>query len=384
MTKMKGYFFSQPHQPFFTLGIINAILMMIIFLLSFKGVVTLSIDTFAFHAYSLIFTVFTPFFLGFLLTTFPRFSQTPAIEKQLYLTAFTLLFSGVVLFVLGAFISIMIAALGAFLIFLAQLYTAHIFYTIYKNSPLEDKHDQFWILTAWLEGIAANVLFIAYFLDILPLTPLAIGAGIYLYLILLALSVGQRMVPFFSHVMIERNKTLLKTMFILFNLKVLFDLFDLKIGFIFLIVAGAIMMKEVLRWKLPFRQADAILWILHLAIFWLPTALILGGFSELAGLLFGKYFLAISIHLVVLGFLTTIMIGFGTRVTIGHSGNQMRIDKYTKVLFYLTQIVVYFRALYSFSGSSMLFDITATLWIVLFTAWSIKYLPVVVAGKKLS
>ena len=384
MTLTKRYFFSQPHQPFFTLGIINAILMMLIFLLSFKGVFILSLDTFSFHAYSLIFTVFTPFFLGFLLTTFPRFSQTQAIEKQVYLTAFTLLFSGVVLFLLGAFTSIMIVALGAFLIFLAQLYTVHIFYTIYKKSPLSDKHDQFWILTAWVEGIASNVLFIGYFLDILPLSPLTIGVGIYLYLILLALSVAQRMVPFFSHVMIERNKILLKVMFILFNLKVFFDLFDLKIGFIFLIIAGAIMMKEVLRWKLPFKQADAILWILHLAIFWLPTALILGGFAELAGLIFGKSFLAISIHLVVLGFLSTIMIGFGTRVTIGHSGNQMRIDNYTKVLFYLTQIIVYFRALYSFSANTMLFDITATLWIVLFTAWSVKYLPVIITGKKLS
>ncbi len=384
MRQTKGYFFSQPHQPFFTLGILNAIIMMLIFLLSFKGVFILSLDTFAFHAYSLIFTVFTPFFLGFLLTTFPRFSQTAAIEKQVYLTAFTLLFLGILLFLVGAFTSIMIVALGGFLIFLSQLYTTHIFYTIYKNSPQKDKHDQFWILSAWLEGIVANVLFIGYFLDILALSPLTIGVGIYLYLILLALSVGQRMIPFFSHVLVDRNKNLLKTMFILFNLKVFSDLFDLKIGFIFLLVAGAIMMREVLRWRLPFKSADAILWILHLAIFWLPTALIIGGFSELAGLIFNKSFLALSIHLVVLGFLTTIMIGFGTRVTLGHSGNAMQIDSYTKVLFYLTQIVVYFRALYSFSSSSLLFDITATLWIVLFVSWSIKYLPVIILGKKLS
>ena len=143
------------------------------------------------------------------------------------------------------------------------------------------------------------------------------------------------------------------------------------------------MMREILRWNLPFKQADAVLWILHLAIFWLPISLIIGGFSEMAGLVFEKDFLSLSIHLVVLGFLTTIMIGFGTRVTLGHSGNQMKIDKYTKILFYLTQIVIYFRALYSFSGSNMLFDITATLWIVLFVAWGVKYLPVLVVGKKL-
>ncbi len=384
MKKVQEYFLSQPHQPFFALGITSAIIMMLIFLLSFKGLFTLSLDPLAFHAYSLIFTVFTPFFLGFLLTTFPRFSQRPAIERTLYLTAYTLLFLGILLFVLGAFISIMIATVGGFLIFLAQLYTTHIFYTIYKNSPLTDKHDQFWIMVAWLEGIVANILFIGYFLEILPRTPLMTGTAIYLYLILLALAVGQRMIPFFSHVHIQRNNNLLKTIFILFHLKIFSDFLDIKIGFIFLLLSGAIMIREILRWKLPFREADAILWILHLAIFWLPTALLIGGFSELAALLFERSFAALTIHLLVLGFLTTIMIGFGTRVTLGHSGNQMLIDNYTKVLFYLTQIIVYFRALYAFLGYAMLFDMTATLWIVLFVAWAGKYLPVLLFGKKLS
>jgi len=384
MPENKGYFLSQPHQPFFTVGILNAIIMMLLFLLSYKGVFTLRIDTLSFHAYSFIFGVFTPFFLGFLLTTFPRFSQTPALEQKLYLRVLYPLLAGIVLFTFGAYTSIMIVILGAILILGAQAFTAYIFYTIYKISPIKDKHDQFWILTAWVEGIAASVLFIATFMDIIPMNSFIAGVAVYLYLMLMALSVGQRMIPFFSHVMVEKNRALLKTMFILFNLKIIFDLFDFKIGFIFLLIAGALLAKEVLRWKLPFKGSDPILWILHLAIFWLPTALILGGFSELAGLIFEKSFLSLAIHLVVLGFLTTIMIGFTTRVTLGHSGNQMRIDTFTKVLFYLTQIIVYFRALYSFSGSNILFDITATLWMALFTAWALKYLPVLIKGKKLS
>ena len=383
MTNNKGYFLSQPHQAFFTLAIIDAVIMMLLFLLAHKGVLLLSINPFEFHAYSLIFTVFTPFFLGFLLTTFPRFSQVPAIEKALYSRIFFLLLGGVILFLIGAFSSIMISAVGGLVILGAQLYAAMIFYKIYQTSTQKDKHDQFWILTSWAEGIIANLLFIATFFTLIPSNMLSHSIGVYLYLIMMALSVGQRMVPFFSHVMIERNGTLLKTMFALFALYILSHFFEMKIGFVFLLIAGALMMKEVLRWNLPFKQADAVLWILHLAIFWLPTALIIGGLSEVAELIFEKNFLSLSIHLVVLGFLTTIMIGFGTRVTLGHSGNQMRIDKVTKILFYLTQIVVYFRALYSFSGSNMLFDITATLWMVLFVTWSVKYLPVLVKGKKL-
>jgi uncharacterized protein involved in response to NO len=384
MTDNKGYFLSQPHQPFFTLAIIHAIFMMLVFLLAHKGLIILSMNPFTFHAYSLIFTVFTPFFLGFLLTTFPRFSQVPAIEKSLYSRIFFLLLAGSILFIIGAFSTIMISAVGGLIIFIAQLYAGMIFYKIYQTSPQKDKHDQFWILVSWGEGLIANVLFIATFFMLIPSNILSHSIGIYLYLIMMALSVGQRMIPFFSHLIIERNSTLLKAIFILFSLYILAHFFEIKIGFFFLLIAGALMMKELLRWNLPFKQADAVLWILHLAIFWLPAALIIGGISEVAGLIFEKDFLSLSIHLVVLGFLTTIMIGFGTRVTLGHSGNQMHIDKVTKILFYLTQIVVYFRALYSFSGSNILFDITATLWMVLFISWAIKYLPVLVTGKKLS
>ena len=358
--------------------------MMLLFLLSTKGLITPLINPFHFHAYTLIFTVFTSFFLGFLLTTFPRFSQTPPLEKKVYTRIFALLLVGVILFVLGSFSTMLVTSLGAFFILLSQLYAGYLFYTIYKSSTLTDKHDQFWILTAWLEGIVAQLLFILSFLEIIPINPLTIGVGVYLYLILIALSVAQRMVPFFSHLFIERNQRLLKTIFILFMLKVFSDLFAIKIGFFFLIVAGIILGKEILRWKLPFKQADAILWILHLSIFWLPLSLIIGGLSELAGLIFERDFLALSIHLLVLGFLSTIMIGFGTRVTLGHSGNQMRVDKTTKILFYLTQIIIYFRALYSFSGSTLLFDITATLWMVLFSAWAIKYFPLLIKGKLLT
>jgi uncharacterized protein involved in response to NO len=384
MQKTKGYFLSQPHQPFFTLAIVNAIMMMLLFLLSYKGVFTLIIDPFSFHAYAMLFTLFTPFFLGFLLTTFPRFSQTPAIGQQYYTTIFWLLLLGIGLFLLGISLSKWLMFIGILLILSAQLYAAAIFYQIYKSSPLQDKHDQFWIQMAWVSGIFSNILFLLAFFTTLSLKPLAVLIGVYLYLLMMALSVGQRMIPFFSHVMVKRNSTLLKTIALLLALKILFDLLGLKVGFLFLLIAGAILVRELRRWNLPFKQADAILWILHLAIFWLPVALIIGGLSELAALIFEKNFLSLTIHLIVLGFLTTIMIGFGTRVTIGHSGNQMRVDTYTKVLFYLTQIILYFRAIYSFSGSNILFDITATLWMAMLTAWAVKYFPLLISGKKLS
>ena len=381
MNKTLNYFKSQPHQPFFALAVINAILFMLVFLLSFKGVITLSINPLSFHAYSLIFLVFTPAFLGFLLTTFPRFSQTPAIDKKEYMGIFYALLTGVVLFIIGSFLGGFWLLLSKIAVLVAQAYAMLIFFNIYKASPIKDKHDQFYIMIAWGSGIVSNLLFM---LDFRAIVGAEVLIGVYLYLIFLALSIAQRMVPFFTHVMVDRNENLLKIIFGLFSLMVVFEVLDLKIGFFFLLASGALLLKEMIRWKLPWKSNEPIIWILHLAIYWLPMALIFGGFSKLGELIFEKSFLSLHIHLVVLGFLTTILIGFGTRVTIGHSGNQMVIDKYTKIVFYLTQIVIYFRIIYSFSGSSMLFDITSALWMGLFLAWGWKYLPTLVSGKKLN
>ena len=93
-----NYFFSQPHQPFFVLAFINAILTMVIFLLSYKGVLHIAIADNYFHGYSLTFLLFTPAFFGFLFTTFPRFASTPILEKKVYMRVFSLFYLGSVLF----------------------------------------------------------------------------------------------------------------------------------------------------------------------------------------------------------------------------------------------------------------------------------------------
>ena len=380
-----NYFFSQPHQPFFVMGVINAIVFMLLFLLSYKGVVTFTTTPNLFHSYSLIFGVFTPFFLGFLLTTFPRFSQIPALEKSIYVTNFALLASGIGLFLVGSLLSSVLIYIGAFLVLSSLVYTMTVFYQIYKASPMPELHDQKWIMVGFGSGIVSGLLFFIGFLtDSEIVFTLAKLIGIYLFLTITALSVGQRMIPFFSHVMIDKNLKLLPTVYALFSLFIVFEVFDFKIGFFFLFISGIVLGKEIKIWKLPFNNSEPILWILHLAIFWLPISLILTSFASLAEIIFEKDFIYVGIHLVMLGFLTTVMIGFGTRVTLGHSGNNMVIDKYTKILFYLTQIVVYFRALYSFSGSSVMFDITVTIWLALFIAWAIKYLPVLLVGKKIN
>ncbi len=384
-----SYFFSQPHQPFFVLAFVNAIVTMFLFMLLYKGVIHMSIDASAFHAYGFTYLLFTPAFFGFLFTTFPRFASTPAIEKPVYMRVFNFYYIGSTLFLLGSIVSPFLSAVGMLTLFIAHLLGYLILNNIYETTQMEDTQDIFWIRTAMGFGLLAHIIFIIGQLFL----PSAIGfsteISTYLYLFLLAFSVAQRMVPFFSHCMVAKNEKLLKQIFILLTLHILLEGIYTNSSFIVDFALAYLIGKELLRWKLPYPNPNPLLWILHIALYWVPVAFVFSGLANLISLLSGVYFLALDIHVILLGFVFTILIGFGTRVTLGHSGNQMLADKYTTMLFVWTQVVVALRILTSFAAAfginfMILFDITATAWMLMFIAWSIRFLMVLIQGKKLT
>ena len=385
----KNYFFSQPHQPFFILAFVNAIVTMIIFLLSYKGILNISISSSSFHAYGLTYLLFTPAFFAFLFTTFPRFASTAVIAKKDYMSVFNLYYIGSTLFILGSIATPVLSSLGMLIIFVGHIMGTLILKNIYVTSTMEDKHDIYWILIAMTFGVLAHFLFIVSELFYTPLLHFSIEISTYLFLFLLTFSVAQRMVPFFSHSMVGRNDYLLKVVFVLLLLRVVLESISLNSSFIVDILIGLLIARELLRWKLQFPNPNPLLWILHTALYWVPIAFIVGGLTNLISLLTGSSFLMLDTHLLMLGFVFTILIGFGTRVTIGHSGNVMQADKWTVWLFYWTQVVVVVRILVSLVAAfgwnyMILFDISLTLWLLMFIAWAVKFFAVLINGKKLS
>jgi len=369
METKESYFLSQPHQPFFLLGIINAVILMLLFALSYKGIVVLNIDALTLHSYSFIYLVFTNFFTGFLFTTFPRFNQTDVIDKSYYTKVFYANAAATLLFLLGAFFSKYLLLLGMFTAFVAEFFIILKLTQIYKNANTPDKSDSFWILGANHIGLFAHLLFIVS-LFVPSLLNAAINSAFYLYLIFLAFSVGQRMIPFFSHSFAQKGAHFVRNVFILFVLKSIFSTSELKIVEIIIdIVLALYLGREFYRWELHPFQSPAILWVLHLALFWLPLSFALSALSLIAELFLESSFYFLNVHLLAIGFLTTVLIGFGTRVTLGHSAQPPHADKYATSLFLFIQVVVLLRALYSLNtafgwGAEFLFDISFTAWMV--------------------
>ncbi|MFA6192879.1 MAG: NnrS family protein [Sulfurimonas sp.] len=393
-TEKQNYFLSQPHQPFFILGIVTSIIMMLIFALSYKGVISLQMENLNFHVYSLIFIVLTNVFTGFLFTTFPRFCQSEIISKRYYTNVFYLNIVGSLFFLLGAFMSHALLVIGMATLLLSQIFIVLKLQNIYKTGIMPMKEDPFWILTAQYFGLFGHILFILIEMNRyvgveINLLNLAVNLSFYMYIVFLGFSVAQRMIPFFSHSFAAKNEQFIKVVFALFILKSISSASGMIAAEIVIdILLGAYMLKEFLRWKLSPFTSPSILWVLHLALFWLPVALFLSALSLTAELLLETSFYFLNVHLIAIGFITTILIGFGTRVTLGHSGQSPHADKFATNIFWSIQVVVLLRALYSLNvafgwGLNFLFDISFTAWILLFLVWGGRYAKVLIFGSKI-
>jgi len=324
--------------------------------------------------------MFTPAFYAFLFTTFPKFLATPVVAKSLYLKIFALYIIGTILFIVGALFSPLVYKIGMIFSALGFVYSYITLFNIYRKSTVVNKHDTFWILIGASFGVLGLSLFI-----LTPFHSLAIQVSIYLYLFLLAFVVGQRMIPFFSQCKFNKNSNFIKYITILLIAHIVLESISTNLSFAVDLILAFYIGKELLRWKLPFPNNNKLLSILHIALFWVPLSFLLSSISNGLELFYSMNFLALDIHSLMLGFLLTVLIGFGTRVTLGHSPNQMFVNKLTKFIFIWTQVVVLSRVLVSVIASfdmnyMIIFDISVSFWLVLFLVWSWQYLKVLTHG----
>ncbi len=383
--KPQNYFFSQVHQPFFLSGVLFAIIVMVMFMLGYKGILPLQVDAALFHSYSLIYVVFTQFFTGFIFTTFPRFCQSEVIGKSYYLRTWSVQQMGAVLFLLGSVFSLELMYLGVAVLLMANIAIVYKLREIYTKAPEAMRHDPKWILVGFAMGLFAHLL---YLLALAGIDDSAVAMALNLYLVFVTFAVGQRMVPFFSHSFADKNEKFVPTVFAALVLKVIAVDFDLSyLEIVVDIALGLLILMEVRRWKLPWKGSPAILQILHVSFYWLVIALVLGGLERLAEVLGNLNFMQMDVHMLALGFVTTMLIGFGTRVTLGHSGQPPHADAATLKIFYLLQAVVLGRILFSVVmgiGLNMfwMFDLSVTLWLLLFIFWSVRFGPILYRGAK--
>lgn len=359
-------FSDQPHQLFFTSSIFFALYSMICTFLALLGK---DLDFILIHSFLLTFGVFTNAFMGFLLTVIPKFSGAKKIEKKEYLS----LWIGYEIGILTTlFFDINI---GKVIVVLALFYLANIFYSNIKSGFASDKNDSFFL--TFLVFLGAFLLLC----EVIFQTNLSMLI-FYGYLLNMVFIVALKMIPNFYSMFTLKPKwqkpkyiNFIAVLILFFmGISTQFEsvLLGKIISFLSLCFFGFIIYKLNI-----FKKTVAILDILVLGMICFYVGII-GFFVEN---ILELYTLKLSLHIFSLGFVLTLLIGFGSRVVLGHAipSQKIEADKITIFLFVLTQIILICRVfgsifyLGNFEFFMGFFHLSSVIWIVLFVLWSFRY-----------
>lgn len=389
-------FSSQPHQPFFTNGILFFTLFMFLFIASYSNILTLDSTVLTFHAYSMVFVIFIQFFLGFLFVVFPRFLAQAEIKIEVYMNQFLLYFIAS----FGIFLTLIfyskITFIFQIMMLVAQIISFKLLYSIHKKSAVKIKEDTKWVLISFFAGLIFHGLFIISNLDFTysyEVSKVAINGGFYLFIFMIIFTISQRMIPFFTTAKdvtykINKSENLLILVFVFLVLKVILLSFDnAKINLIADIPLFIIITKELIKWKLPIFKVPSIVWILFLGLYWIPIAFLISIFQGLMAFYDPNIISEkVVIHTLALGYFITMLVGFGTRVILGHSGRVIHANNFATVIFVFVQMVTILRIFTSFSlnfdlNYLFLVNLTASLLLIVLLLWSSKYLTILIRGK---
>ncbi|MBE0495159.1 MAG: NnrS family protein [Campylobacterales bacterium] len=367
-----------PHRLFFFSGIVQGVVFVVLLGMQFSGWIALHVRPEFYHGYAMAFVVFTQFFVGFLLTTFPRYLARPSAPKSAYLWPALALSLGGVGLAVFSFVSETWTLLAMVLVLVGYGKLAWVLWSFQRQSSVPNKQDTSWMLVAFAFGALSQLLFMAAF--VAPTLHVALNMSFYMYLFLVVIVVSQKMIPFFAANRVQGYEVRKSTYF----LPVVFGGLLLKValeslGLNALLADGllfGVITLELVRWKLPFRQSPPILWVLFLSIWWAPVGFLLFTLQGLSSWFdLGWHFGHAPLHALALGYFTTVLIGFGTRVLLGHSGRTPVADGYAVALFGLVQTMTLLRV-----GADLfpahylsLIGLSALAWLGVFGWWAGRY-----------
>lgn len=338
----------------------------------------------------MIYGIFIFFILGFLLTVFPRWMQNaPLINRENYTAVFIWLNVGIFVFELSLFTSRSSALSGLGIFMFGWFYGVYTLYQCFKKAPKQNKRYEIVVLFALLSG-GAGIASYAWWLisDNWQFFQLSLNIGLWLFLLPVLFTVSHRMLPFFSSNIISNYKifqpatTLWIFLFACIGHFILEHLHQQSWLFLSDIPLAAIALLHSIRWQIHRSFKDRLLAVLHMAFFWLFIGMTLFSIQSLLLQFSGEYILnKAPLHAITIGFISSMLIAMASRVTLGHSGRMLVLDRISWYLFLGLQLAVISRVFAELQFNNLLEShvfnlIAAALWLISLCTWFIKYAPI--------
>jgi uncharacterized protein involved in response to NO len=309
------------------------------------------------------------------------------IPARRYVPAFALLMLGSAGFYAGLFAGVHVLA-GAALCSLAgwSLALYALLRVLLDTAPADKRHPKV-IFVATSLGWCGLTSYVVWLLtDDAAYLHFAIHSGLWLFLLPVFASVAHRMIPFFTSSALGRPVARPDwPWWVMLAASVAHGLLALFGAAAWLWISDAPLAIAALyltyTWGLRRSLHVPLLGVLHIGFAWLGLGMLLfaaqslhahlgNGTAHIWGLA--------PLHALTIGCYATLLIGMGTRVTLGHSGLPMRVDTPIMVMFAGIQLAALLRVLADMlpmPGGHWLYVAAAAIWLACFSPWVLRYLP---------
>jgi uncharacterized protein involved in response to NO len=388
-------FIAAPHRVMFFGGAVQTIAVMLWWiaeLLTRYGIVgapmTWPIAPSFVHAYLMIYGLFPFFIFGFVMTVFPRWMNGREIPARYFVPAFALLILGSAGFYAGLFISSTILAVAAFSTLAGWAIALYALLRVLLDTQHPDKRHPKVVFVALTMGWCSLASWLVWLLgDNAAYLHFATQSGLWLFLLPVFASVAHRMFPFFTSSALP-NHPVPRPFWplpVMLAASVAHGLLALQGASAWLWLSDVPLAVAALyltwAWGLQRSFRIPLLAVLHIGFAWLGISMLLfaaqsllsfsgDGTTQVWGLA--------PQHALTIGCYATLLIGMGTRVTLGHSGLPMQVDTPIMVMFSGIQLAALLRVLADMlplQGGYWLYVAAAAIWLACFSPWVLRYLP---------
>jgi uncharacterized protein involved in response to NO len=314
------------------------------------------------QAHGLMFTLgFMPAFMaGFLFTAGPRWLGLPGVDARRLFVPLLQFGVGWLFVLIGVHVGGLLPALGLALAATGWLRLCLRFAALVRVSVVPDRLHARALLAASLFGVAAMLLACwALLQGDAALQSGATRLGLWGFVAPVFAIASHRMTPFFSAAALP--------LLVGLPLAGLAETGWLPPGLLAwpLGVIALTLLVLALRWRLAHGRSQRLLVMLHCGFVWLGLAL---GLQALKGAGLGTLGAA-PLHALTLGCLGSTLIAMATRVSAGHSGRSLAVDRKAWALFGLLQLGVLMRLVAALGLNGALLP-AAAIWALVTLAWS--------------
>jgi uncharacterized protein involved in response to NO len=338
------------------------------------------------HAFLLMYTTVPFFIFGFLMTTYPRWMGGEIVPVGRYSRAFLLLFTGSLLYYPALFIHINTLIIAVCLILAGWLSAVYALWQVYAHAPARNKRYEKVLNVALFSAILSIVAYLVWMFthaDFLML--FVLKAGIWLFLMPLLFTVCHRMLPFFStsslvNYSVRQPVWSLPVMSILTTGHFILE-FSGQYNLLWLVDLPLLVFAvyHAIIWQFWRSVPIKLLAVLHIAFLWFGIAMALYTIQSFMLFVTGELWLGKApLHALTIGFMTSLLVGMASRVSLGHSGRMLIADTWTWRCFLGISAIAIVRILAEFPSFNQFFAmnvLAAMLWFGVLGAWVWRYLP---------